>query len=160
MGASVLQKVLRESHRTVFVVVLVLGLMAILVAVSVTPPGATYAPRSLPRAYKDASLEVVIHDLEENEVIPQLTEWESEELRERAVTVSWIWPTDKEALDAIAVAAGIVIDCSFDSGIDYSWVVGPCVIRSQEAEQPGLYALTHGYRYGPWPNVEPRPRRR
>jgi hypothetical protein len=157
MGANALQKRLRESHRTVFVVVLVLGLMAILVAVAATPLGDLYAPRSLPRAYQDASLELVIRGLEKNEVIPQPTKWESDKLRELSVTVSWIWPTDKEALDKIALAAGIVIDCSFDY---HGQIDRPCVIRSKGAEQPGLYAVkSDGYRFGPWPDMEPRARR-
>jgi hypothetical protein len=131
-----LRQSVRSSWRTFVVCGVILLVLSAVTWVAVTPPGHLSAPRSGPRDYRASSLEAVLQDLEEHAVIPSGTQWELNTLRRRVVTVSWLYPRDRQALEQIATAAGVLIQ--FPMG-RHGEIIGPVIVKEARGEPPGIY---------------------
>jgi hypothetical protein len=85
--------------------------LVFLVLLGSQPNSWWYVPRMPIRVYKSSPLDQVIKQMEDHGVIPLGTEWETETLKQKHVTVSfWFLPTDLEALGQLAAAAQVVIE--------------------------------------------------
>ena len=93
-----------------------------------------YAPRASAGVFRDVALGQIIARLENNNVIPRGTTWADTSLRERRVSVAWLWPTDREALAAIAREANVEIEYPMGHHGD---IWGPISIRNASGP-PGL----------------------
>ena len=120
-----------------------LGLL-FLVSILSTSTRSFFARRMPPRAYSAKPLSEIIADMENQGLIPLGTTWENEGLKARKVTVSyWLLPTDLDALDKLASAAGVVIEIPVEVEAQ---VVGSARVRSISGGRPGLeliYPRTH-----------------
>jgi hypothetical protein len=94
--------VARTSIRVAIAVAAILLALVVVVMIAGTPSSYWYEQRMMPRKYTSIPLATVIADLEANYVIPRGTTWSDESLKRRPVTVSWVWPSDKEALLAVS----------------------------------------------------------
>ncbi len=96
------------------VVLLSAIILALLVAVSFTflSTNSIGEPRRIGyRAYRNATLESVVTDLEAHNVIAEGTTWESPDLTRARVNTRLLWLSTSEVLSAVAKSAGVEILC-------------------------------------------------
>jgi hypothetical protein len=128
------------SWRAFVTCLAILALISAVALVVVTPPGNLLAPRSGARDYDRTPLGDVLVDLEENGIIPNGTTWDSDALRERPVTTSWLFPRDKQALHMVAISADVIIEIPLGT---HAQIVGPVTVCERGSKDAGLYVRGH-----------------
>ena len=83
--------------------------LLVIIFISVQSTADVYAPRSWYANYRDVPVGQIVEDLENRQIIPKGTMWESNAIKARRVTVRWIAASDRDALGELAKAARVKI---------------------------------------------------